>query len=572
MRLVILSQFVALMVTFAVLGDETRSSSAELPKPITTRQTVFAIPFKVDKSGRTTVEVRLYVSSDRGANWEMCDKVAPEKSQFLFRAPNDGEYWFLISTVDRSGQIRPQRSEGPGLRVVVDTTLPELQVQARQEDAGQVAVRWRAVDPSLDLDKLKIQYRFEVRQPWQSVAVDRQAISSAGPMQTGEEIWWPEGNSQTMEIRAEVSDTAGNLAVSHAQLKLARRPAQQPGTPENSTPDADPKLARMTERSTQWRAPDGSFPSNGSTGGSTIQPMGPPDERESQADNWGGPGQRETRIIRGPQEVFQDTALMAADVNPPIRSQYLPQQQKYEPQRQQPADISTPVHDLPSGGRPEMVNSRRIELDYQIDQATSLDVARVELWGTRDGGRTWTSYGVDDDNRSPMLVNLNEEGIHGLRIAVSSGSGSPTGRPQSGALPDVQIGVDLTKPVCRILSTELGTGDRAGQMLIRWEAFDQALSPLPVSLYLADSPTGPWTTIAAGLANTQQYVWPIDRRPIDRVYLRLEVRDEAGNVGVFDTPEAIQVGSARPTVRINAVRPVVESARLQPRRYNFGLR
>ncbi len=58
---------------------------------------------------------------------------------------------------------------------------------------------------------------------------------------------------------------------------------------------------------------------------------------------------------------------------------------------------------LPPGERPLMVNSRSFDLEYDVEGVGPSGIARVELWGTRDGGRSWSSYGIDNDNRSPIL-------------------------------------------------------------------------------------------------------------------------------------------------------------------------
>ena len=54
----------------------------------------------------------------------------------------------------------------------------------------------------------------------------------------------------------------------------------------------------------------------------------------------------------------------------------------------------------------------------------------------------------------------------------------------------------------------------------------------------------------------------------DRDYLRLEVRDEAGNATVYDLPDAVTVAPLRPRGRILNVQPV-EETRLPPRVYRF---
>ena len=70
-----------------------------------------------------------------------------------------------------------------------------------------------------------------------------------------------------------------------------------------------------------------------------------------------------------------------------------------------------------------MVNSRTFDMDYEVDAVGPSGIAKVELWGTQDGGQTWRSYGIDPDNRSPIRAKVEGEGLYGFRVVVQSGSG-----------------------------------------------------------------------------------------------------------------------------------------------------
>ncbi len=155
-----------------------------------------------------------------------------------------------------------------------------------------------------------------------------------------------------------------------------------------------------------------------------------------------------------------------------------------------------------------------------------------------------------------MAVNVDGEGIYGFRILVQSGSGYGGRPPSEGDLPDIWVGVDLTKPTCRITSTEVSPD--ATELVVRWEASDDVLDPRPISLLFAESANGPWTPIASGLENTGSYRWRLDSRVPERIVLRLEARDEAGNVGVYDTPDPVGLDRHRPEGRIRGVRPIVQ--------------
>ena len=205
-----------------------------------------------------------------------------------------------------------------------------------------------------------------------------------------------------------------------------------------------------------------------------------------------------------------------------------------------------------------MVNRRSFELDYEVDAVGNSGVAKVELWGTRDGGRHWQRLSQDDDNRSPIVATVVAEGLYGFRVVVESGNGLASESPHDGDLPEVWINVDLTKPTARITATDVA--HEQGEVTIRWEAGDASLEPRPVSLWYSDQPQGPWTPIASGLENTGSFVWRLDNHAPDQVFVRFEVRDEAGNVGTDETRTPVLIDRQRPQGRIRGVRPVTSAA------------
>jgi hypothetical protein len=218
---------------------------------------------------------------------------------------------------------------------------------------------------------------------------------------------------------------------------------------------------------------------------------------------------------------------------------------------------------LPGGVRPRLVNSRKFELDYDVESVGPSGVAKVELWATSDGGKTWKSYGADPDSTSPYVVQVEGEGTFGFRMVIEATTGLRSPQPQPGDLPEIWIGVDVTRPTARITAAVPGTGEHAGELIIEWTADDPALAARPISLSFADRLEGPWTTLASGVPNQGSYAWRLDNRAPERLYLKLDVRDEAGNVGTFVTPEAVSLTRVKPQGKIRGVRPIGESARLR---------
>src|SRR5579875_1136617 len=89
----------------------------------------FRIPIKLDakRSGDIKTLILLF-SQDKGRAWQPVDRKAPTEREFIFRAPDDGSYWFIIQEEDRSGRTNPSNPERvkPHMAVTVDTTRPQI--------------------------------------------------------------------------------------------------------------------------------------------------------------------------------------------------------------------------------------------------------------------------------------------------------------------------------------------------------------------------------------------------------------------------------------------------------------
>jgi hypothetical protein len=90
-------------------------------------------------------------------------------------------------------------------------------------------------------------------------------------------------------------------------------------------------------------------------------------------------------------------------------------------------------------------------------------------------------------------------------------------------------------------------------MTITWRASDKRLGERPVTLSYAETADGPWSTIATGLENTGLYVWKMPTSVPQKLMIRLEATDLAGNVGMTQTLQPVLVDLAKPSVAILGV-------------------
>jgi hypothetical protein len=208
----------------------------------------------------------------------------------------------------------------------------------------------------------------------------------------------------------------------------------------------------------------------------------------------------------------------------------------------------------------QWINSLTVDVDYDLQTVGPWGVAKVELWATPDGGRTWSSLGLDPDNRSPLRAALPGAGVHGLRIVVEGVNGSRGTPPQPGDQPEMLLGVDFQPPLAEITGASIGQGELADHLIINWSASDEHLTTRPITLLVSEAAEGPWSTIATEIENTGEYRWRFTRQPPQKMLLRLEVRDLAGNVATYQTPSPLVLILPQPTGRLRSVRPVIDQS------------
>ena len=223
------------------------------------------------------------------------------------------------------------------------------------------------------------------------------------------------------------------------------------------------------------------------------------------------------------------------------------------------ATTPPPPNDVgPPPGTPiRWINTRVFQLTYDTRAMSGAANVSVELWGTRDGGRSWQSFGKDARGQSPMLVTVPGDGIYGFRMVIQNGPGMAGRPPLPGEVPGIWIGIDLTRPVGRITAVHQGVGPEGGKLFIDWEASDnRELAARPISLSFSERLGGPWTPMAGNLENTGHYAWQLTGSLPQRIYLRLEIHDAAGNMGIYETPEPVPLDLSSPAAQLRDLRPV----------------
>lgn len=502
-------------LAMAVCGLMLSAAPLHAAKPVVTNKLRFRIPFKFDAAALQRMnarELQLFVSQNRGVNWELAQTITPQDGRFEFQAPADGEYWFAVRTIDSFGQVHPSgQSMEAGLIVVVDTLPPSLAINLEQTAAGKIELTWSASDANLDPTTLKLESQQPGQDGWQTVSVipNHRGMTS-----------WSIPASGTVALRGTIADLAGNNGRAQAQLQaVGSGKAPQPRIPEIRQPIAEgvpgesipaETLPLTTDPQLGMALPPSPTPSN--LGPAMIRPMPP-----------------------AHQQFVSDSPVARPDVT----------QDRWSPE---PSGMQT----IPYRGnaRQRVVNTLRFQLGYKIDDVGPSGVGGVELFITQDNGRQWYRYGEDVDRASPMEVTVPRDGEYGFAVRVKSGAGLSQEPPQPGEPPGIVIAVDQTPPRLELFPVQQGRGPELNQIHIQWKVSEARPSDKPISLYYAASPQGPWEPISGWRPDTGSFTWTAGPGVPSQFYIRVVARDAAGNIATAETPQPILVDLSRPSARI----------------------
>jgi hypothetical protein len=543
-----------------------------LPELVRTKHRTFSIPFRLptaQDADAAPQRVVMSVSKDLGGTWEAAGEVAPSAGTFTYQAGADGEYWFRLRAVDRKGRARG--GEGPDMRVLVDAAGPKLAARVWKGTDGEILCRYAAIDDSIRMESLKVEYRTADAQGWKTIAAQGVLSRESPAHLVGEEIWWAGEKVEMLTARITVSDSAGNQTMRQFTMEASDPNVDQaalaqelgaPSLPMQEQPHnaVATRLSRPVSQASS--AADGGRPAGGWTAEtaaawSAEQPRMP---TASGHASLGGGGEPQSVLVgrsMGHPSTLSSTPPSSTD---PTAGRSLLASTAAGMPSQMPSQINAPLaggtQPLEYRGRPlQLSKTRRFAWDYELPaerpNATRL---RVELWSTRDGGLTWQKTAVDDDAVSPINVVLPAAGLYGFRLEIMPDLPDASPGPRPGDAAESWIGVDEDPPHVELLgAARLSESDTNG-IVIRYTSRDQLPATKTARLLYSPNAEGPWATIAAAVDNQGEYRWQPDRATPARVYLRIEVADAAGNVGAVTSPEPVTVSNTRVIGRLGGVR------------------
>ena len=481
----------------------------------------FRIPVTVPEESRKQIrEMILWSSDDAGYAWKKATQTTPDAPEFAFRAPRDGEYWFAVQTLDTNGKFYPNGDTPPEpmLRVIVDSVRPTVVLEPQGRRGTVAGVRWEVEDDHLLLSSLALEYQSEGARDWRQVPLAPGDLALIGAKS------WDTGTGDTVKVRLTVRDRAGNSR--SAEQVLADGLADNPDLADAESRRSAPPVKPISGR------PGPTFSTDDADGfGPMEPPPTPPGRTTPRVADENGFEVPETAPGPAPDRDFASAPRNSFANRSPRGS---------------------------TAGETLMVGSQRFPLKYEVEDAGPGGPALVELWMTRDSGRSWTRQPKDADCMSPYNVDLGGDGLFGLCLVVQSASGLGDLPPAPRDQPQMWVEVDSQPPSVILEPPRSGRGTNMGKVEIRWRASDAHLADRPVMIYYReDRPDSPWVPIGERMDNLARYIWTVPESIPPRFHLKVEAQDTLGNKGSDDTLNLgpVLLDRARPRGRILGLEP-----------------
>jgi hypothetical protein len=517
------------------------------------------LPIKYERDRKGIRQVKLYVARNGENTWYQEAAVPPDRDAFTFLAKEDGIHWFTMVEEDLQGKNVPAdlTRTPPDLKVLVDTVQPRIQFTSAKQTGDEVVVEWVVDDRNPDENKTQVHFRPAGSDGyWQEVTLP--AGSKSG-------VRFSAGTTNAVAVRVTAFDAVGNKSEATREL----------GAPSTTTTTTTTSMSPTTALppTTPVSPPAGTGAAGSSS--SPGSPIPPPDSLAPLAPK--GPAPALT-VSPGPGT---PTGSSSGSPAPAAAVQPLP---TADPRQNTLAAGSAPVA-VWSGNPPaasptvevsrgQTINFLSFDLGYEVEARGPSGISRVDLWVTRDDGKTWLKWSQSDGKGSSVRVNLGvpgnpqPEGTYGFRVVPVCGAGLSEREPAAGDAPDLRVIVDVTPPHLDLFPP-VGDPKSSDLLIIQWKATDKNFTDEPISIEWSDKPTGPWQPVATGgdgvqqatvtapalqrLGNTGSFAWRVPAGLPPKVHLKVTARDAAGNEKTVVSRDPILVDLVKPRAKVSGI-------------------
>jgi serine/threonine protein kinase/tetratricopeptide (TPR) repeat protein len=170
-----------------------------------------------------------------------------------------------------------------------------------------------------------------------------------------------------------------------------------------------------------------------------------------------------------------------------------------------------------------IVNSRKFQIGYKIQDVGPSGVGTVSLYITEDQGAHWFYYGDDDDQESPFLVEVQRDGNFGFLLGVTNKAGKKSDPPLRGDKPPIVVVVDTTPPRLELQLKQ----SVPGQVQLSWTASDTNLDLMQLRLEYTQPGVSKWKALSVEQKASGKIDWPLPQGGL--VNVQGSIGDLAGN-------------------------------------------
>jgi hypothetical protein len=554
------------------------------------------IPVTIQKAYADEIsEMILYVSTNEGRDWAPASRISAGKTDFVFFATRDGPHWFRVAYVNKAGKQDPDEKSILTLPaewiMVFDRRQPVIRSIQAQRQGDEVQVKWEIDEENPDPKGFRLEYQAKGgADSWTPIPA---AFAPAGQARVRP------GNNLALVVRLTMRDLANNQ--SYAQTEIAGDIATTSFNSGNTSAilpgpgqiGATPTLPVQIPIQPPVVKPEQPF---------KFPPMPTQDVLNHNVQSIGPPkdmGAVAPPPPLGPLPPIGGIENIGAGL-PPYREKVLPKATVIADSRVQ-APIEGHAYDPPADAGPATtarghklpdliyVNDHHVTLEYELKRVGPSGVGGIEIWLTKNDGASWEPYAKANDaggedvvgrqKRTFEFLDKNDrpfaDGIFGLTLVVKNRAGLSR-EPRPGDVPEMRIEIDSQKPLA-ILYQPSADPQNPENVLLKWTARDKNLAPAPIQLEYAEKPEGPWRPIKLDLENkgryagssvtinngvaavkeviTGDYSWKVPSPFPVQVYLRIRVRDKAGNEQIAATRDAQFVDLVVPTGALITAHP-----------------
>jgi hypothetical protein len=560
-------------------------SGADGPQRTFVRVPDVKLPVEIEEAQRAQLKsLVLYMKESTQGSWIKVDQGLPHLTEFIFRAPHEGEYWFRVVAIDNQGRTQPadlNKDIRDAVVVVFDATPPAIDLAYGGVSNEGTTVRCEVRDANLD--PLKTQFFFQTQnQAWQPLdavpgrpglyCIPRQAMLTNRVKATAVDL---AGNPTTRVVNL------GELATGQIGRGSENHLPQIAAVPAQAIPPAPTPYGTAPSTPIASPPPPSVMTSTGPIAQPIAQLHGTPNTLPPSVAPQFAPPQITVPTITTPQTSPHPNGgvtivpTTGSDLRPWTAGAVArPVRDTLRPNTNDPsvATVSGTLSRQPHAPN-QIVNNTNVFVNYAVENVGASGVGKIEIWVTSDQCRTWTKVVEERAGKNPAEIRLPGEGVFGVKMVATNGRGFGAQAPQSGDPADTWIEIDTTKPKAEIVAVQCGAGAEAGVLTVFWRAEDKNLAHDGIELLHAATREGPWTPIAKGLHNDKgiegQYRWTPPAQAGAQTFLRLVVRDRAGNVAISQTVQPVPLDDlSRPRIRVLNVSTVAQPTIAPPATLN----